>query len=126
MSASPAATADTSPEAFTVATDVADELHDAWLVTVCVDAFDSVAFATNCAEAPTAGVVPVTATAVTVGADAAVGVGAAVEPGELLPHAHNPNDINVADKTPLSTRRMNHLYGRAGFRTSGEVNEVGL
>src|SRR5262245_6179710 len=66
MSASPAATPDTTPLAFTVATAVLDEVQVACAVTFCVLALENVAVAVNCAVAPGAGAEPVTATDVTV------------------------------------------------------------
>jgi hypothetical protein len=67
MSASPAATPVTIPALDTVAIAVFDEAHAACDVTVCVVPSDIVAVAVNCAVAPVAGAVPVTAMLLTVG-----------------------------------------------------------
>jgi hypothetical protein len=78
MSASPTATADTTPELLTVATDVADDCHAACAVTTCTAAVDIVAFAANCEADPMTGVVPITVTRITVGVGV-VTVGATVD-----------------------------------------------
>src|SRR5437879_2507540 len=71
MSASPAATPVTTPALDTVAIAALEVAHVACDVTACVAPSDLVAVAVNCAVAPAAGAVPVTAMLVTVadGAD---------------------------------------------------------
>jgi hypothetical protein len=64
MSASPADTPLTTPPS-AVATAVFEDVHVASVVTGRPELSDSVAVAVNCAVAPTAGAVPLTATAVT-------------------------------------------------------------
>jgi hypothetical protein len=63
MSASPAATAVTSPRS-TLATSASDDCHVASEVTGRLVPSGSAAVAANCADAPRAGAVPVTITAV--------------------------------------------------------------
>src|SRR5258707_12646221 len=107
MSVSPAASAATTPALLTVATLAADDCHVARLVTVCEVPFDIVAFAANCAELPTLGVDPVTTMEVTVGvADVVVAVDGLAGPLLPPPHAHQPNDNAVADRSPLRIRRI--------------------
>src|SRR5262249_10192247 len=62
MSASPGRRAVTNPVPLTVATTLFEDAHDALLVTSCVEPFERVAVAENCAVLPTDGAVPVTET----------------------------------------------------------------
>jgi hypothetical protein len=68
----PLVTAVTRPEDDTVATALFDDVHVAVLETSWVVPPDNVATAENCAELPTAGTVPVTATVETVVAEVGV------------------------------------------------------
>ena len=102
MSASPAATAVTNPVDEAVATPLLDDCQLAWLVTVCVVAFDMTAVAVNCDESPgladEAGAV--TVTELTVGAAGVVGVvGVLFDPP---PQLTKPNAITTATKTARS------------------------
>ena len=94
MSDSPGASPETVPAA-TVATDVFDEAHVAWLVTICVVPFESVAVAANGADAPTPGAVPLTATEATV----AGAVGALWLPQAASPRA-STNETTPAVRRP--------------------------
>jgi hypothetical protein len=91
----------------TVATVWLDDVQLARLVTFCVVPVESVAVAANCADPPTLGADPVTETDVTVGAG---GVVVAVDgpAGTVVPppHAHQPSDKMIADKTPPLMRRI--------------------
>ena len=69
MSALPVLTPVTTPAIVTVATPVKVDCHVACDVTDCVEPFDNVAVAENCAVLPTTGAVPLTLTAVTTGVD---------------------------------------------------------
>lgn len=99
------------PAAFTVASDVFDDCHVAWLVTFCVVPFDMVAVAVNCEVNPTFGAVPATAIEETV-AVGVVGVSVLL----LLLHAAA---VAISDATPRVRARdfklitMKSVYGPA-------------
>ena len=73
MSAMPTPMPVTRPALVTVATEVLEELHVAWLVTACEVPFERFAVALNGAVAPTVGAAPPTITEDTVGAGPGAG-----------------------------------------------------
>ena len=79
MSASPGLTPVTRPAPVTLATAALDEVHDAWLVTVCDVPFEKFAMALNDAVNPTLGALPLTVTDKTDSAGAGVRPGVGVE-----------------------------------------------
>src|SRR3954464_10447262 len=93
MSASPAATAVTTPSV-TVATAVLDDCHAASDVTDRLELSGSAAVAVNCVELPTAGTVPFTVTELTLPEGGVDDVAGCVDvdgvDGELLHAAHPP------------------------------------
>ena len=99
----------TTPELATVATDVFDDCQVACEETFWVVLFDKVAVAVNCAEAPTVGALPVTATDEVVGLEAELGVVGVDEDVLvlLLPHAHTKMTKVRATAVPAMIRRIN-------------------
>src|ERR1700736_116813 len=86
MSASPVPTPVTTPALVTLATDVLEVRHVAWLVMTCAVPFERFAVAPNDVVEPTAGAAPLTVTVDTdsVGADGGVGDGGVVGVLSLL------------------------------------------
>jgi len=98
MTVIPGATAVTTPLDDTVANAVADDVHVDVLVTFCVEPSLIVAIAVNCEVEPMSGVLPVTATDVTVLADV-----------EVEPHAAAP----MAARQSTRTRIIDRIFIRS-------------